>query len=150
MKMTIDGKGFEIDSFTKGYLETALFLSTDESDESGGDPMDQNYGIIDFSKEAIAASIRECKEFREANAEDLEASGLDDEEAGGLFWLNRNGHGVGFWDKPGGEVGDRLSDAAHVYGTVDLYVGDDGKVHASGYEGEKLDGFSCRRAARRR
>jgi hypothetical protein len=26
--------------------------------------------------------------------------------------------------------GKRLTDAAHTYGSVDLYVGDDGKIHA--------------------
>lgn len=33
-----------VDRFFDGYLECALWSSTDESDESGGKPMDCNYG----------------------------------------------------------------------------------------------------------
>lgn len=55
----------------------------------------------------------------------------DIEHAGHDFWLNRCGHGAGFWDRGLGELGDRLSDAAKVYGNVDLYIGDDGLVYQS-------------------
>lgn len=58
----------------------------------------------------------------------------DVEHAGHDFWLTRNGHGAGFWDRGMGEVGDRLSAKAEKWGTVDLYIGDDGQVWASGYE----------------
>ena len=53
----------------------------------------------------------------------LEALGHD-------FWLTRNGHGAGFWDRGLGELGDRLTGLAKPYGTVDLYITDDGKVAA--------------------
>lgn len=51
------------------------------------------------------------------------------EQLGHDFWLTRNGHGAGYWDRGLGELGDRLADAARAHGTAGLYVGDDGLVH---------------------
>ncbi|WP_133617809.1 hypothetical protein [Leucobacter luti] len=45
------------------------------------------------------------------------------------FWLTRNRHGSGFWDRGLGELGDRMTSAAKTHGSVDLYIGDDGKIH---------------------
>ena len=55
----------------------------------------------------------------------------DPEQDGHDFWLTRNGHGAGFWDRGLGDVGDRLTDIAHGFGECDLYAGDDGRVYVS-------------------
>ena len=47
------------------------------------------------------------------------------------FWLNRNGHGAGFWDGDWPKHGAELDKAAHSYGEFDLYVGDDGEIDGS-------------------
>ncbi len=60
---------------------------------------------------------------------DLEASGLSSEQAGHDFWLTRNGHGAGFWDRGLGALGERLSKESKPYGSCDLYVGDDGQIY---------------------
>lgn len=118
-------------SFLGGYLEAALWSSNDESDESGGDPLDKNYGIADISDEAMKASIEDCNKFEKENAADLAATGADDSQNGHDFWLTRNSHGTGYWDRGyEGDLGDRLSDAAKAYGEINLYVGDDGKIYA--------------------
>jgi len=119
-----------MDAFTRGYLECALWSSNDESDESGGEPLDANYSVEDFAPEALAEAEKDCADFQEANAADLETTGADDERNGHDFWLTRNGHGAGFWDRGYGEVGERLTKASKVYGGVDLYVGNDGMVHS--------------------
>lgn len=130
MKFTnTEGKHFTISEFVSGYLEAALWSSTNP--DADDRPLDDDFDIIDLSSETIKAAKKDCADFQEANAADLDASGLPASEQGHLFWLNRNGHGTGFWDRPGGAVGKRLSDAAHVYGSVDLYVGDDGRVHGT-------------------
>lgn len=72
----------------------------------------------------------DCKSFAADNAEDLAHAG-DDGRNGHDFWLTRNGHGAGFWDRGYGKVGDRLTDAAHAWGTSDIYIGDDGKLYVS-------------------
>lgn len=123
-----------IDQFTHAYMFAALWSSTDEK----GEPLDANNSEIDIAPETAAKMRADCEAFIAANAADLEsyAEQLGNEQwspselAGHDFWLTRCGHGSGFWDRGLGELGKRLSAAAHAYGSVDLYVGDDGKVHA--------------------
>lgn len=120
-----------LDAFTRGYVTAALWSSNDDSDESGGVPLDTNYSVNDIATATLAKMAKDCASFQKANVDDLAASGMSDEDAGHNFWLNRNGHGVGFWDRGLGELGDRLSKACKPYGEFNLYVGDDGKVHGS-------------------
>ena len=54
---------------------------------------------------------------------------MDDEQFGHDFWLTRNGHGAGFWDRGLGELGQVLTKWAKTFGDCDLYVGDDNLVH---------------------
>ncbi len=122
-----------LDTFTTAYIEAALWSSTDQSDDQGGRPLDDTYGIEDLSEEAIKGMASDCAAFQEANRylmdEAEEQHGMDDEQAGHDFWLTRNGHGAGFWDRGMEEIGDVLSDAAKSYGSCDLYVGDDGQLY---------------------
>jgi hypothetical protein len=114
----------KIDRFTRAYLECALW-STTHFDT--GRPLDEDYDIDDLADETIAQAVEDCNDFREAQAEDLAQAG-DDEQNGHDFWLTRNRHGAGFWDRGLGDVGKRLTDAAHVYGSVDLMPCEDGKI----------------------
>ena len=123
-----------LDAFTRAYIECALwFLSTDDNDT----PMDDNYDVRDMaSPESLRIMVEDCKAFQTDNAELLEQAftvyNTDDKAAyaGHDFWLTRNHHGAGFWDRGLGEVGRKLTDKAHEYGSCDLVVGDDGKVYA--------------------
>lgn len=132
-----------VERFFAGYLEAALWSSMDESNESGGEPLDKNYATYDIPEPVRDRLLTECVDFITANQADLEFW-LDawpdggPEQAGHDFWLTRNGHGAGFWDRfargtAQGAAGDRLSDASKVYGEIDLYV-HDGQVWAAGYE----------------
>ena len=117
-----------MDTFTHAYIEAALWSSTDESDEQVGEPLDANYDFDDIAPETLASILDDCKAFQEAHAEDI---GSEPERAGHDFWLTRNGHGAGFWDGDWDEdIGQRLTDASDVYGSVDLYVGDDGLIYS--------------------
>lgn len=114
-----------MDQFTSAYITCALWSSTDNSRDDGGDPLDANYDGSDLAPQALEAIRRECAEFQECHAEDLalayEKPGYTEASAGHDFWLTRNGHGAGFWDRGLDAVGDRLSDACKPYGSVDLY-----------------------------
>ena len=44
------------------------------------------------------------------------------------FWLTRNGHGSGFWDRGLGKLGDQLTEHSKTFGSCDLYVSDDGEI----------------------
>lgn len=114
-----------LDAFVRAYLECALWSSTDPETER---PLDDDFDIEDLDDTVIEEAIRECQDFRDANAEDLAQAG-DDAQNGHDFWLTRNGHGAGFWDRGYGEVGDRLWKACKPYGCVTLLPGVDGKVY---------------------
>jgi hypothetical protein len=124
----------KLDEFTRAYIECALWSSTGDD----GDMLDKNYGIEDVSEATGAAMIADCEAFQRDNEALLSAwyeAGETPERAGHDFWLTRNGHGAGFWDRFSGNtphhaLGEQLSDKAHTYGSADLYVGDDGQVHA--------------------
>ena len=110
--------------FVRAYLEAALWAS---SVPDGDEPLDAVFGIDDFSKEAFDQAVRECNDFIKSNRKDLESVGTEAQH-GHDFWLTRNRHGAGFWDRGYGAVGKRLTDNAHAYGQANAYAGEDGVV----------------------
>jgi hypothetical protein len=106
------------DAFTRAYFEAMEWTdcTSDELENADG-----------WSDELIASSERDCVSFQETNTDDL--TDIDPAQAGHDFWLTRNRHGAGFWDRGYGAVGDRLTEAAHAYGAVDLYAGDDNLIY---------------------
>lgn len=117
----------KLDTFTDAYIEAALWASMDESDESGGSPMDDNYDISDIAKETLKKMVDDCKDFQKDNRADIKSN---PKRAGHDFWLTRNHHGAGFWDGDYPEdAAKRLTNNAHAYGSFDLYVGDDNLIH---------------------
>lgn len=118
-----------LNRFFDAYVECALWSSTDESTESGGYPMDDNYGPDDIAPETLEEMRRECADFIDL-AEMETRDNWTAEQAGHDFWLTRNGHGAGFWDR-GEPDGDELTKHAKTFGSYDLYVGDDGTVYGS-------------------
>lgn len=113
------------DKFLDAYIECALWSSTKGDDV--GTPLDDTYGVHDLAEETLADMREDCKQFQADNESLL--SDLDDSQAGHDFWLTRNHHGAGFWDRGLGEAGTKLTDAAHAWGSSDLYVGDDNKLY---------------------
>lgn len=124
---------FNLDSFVHAYMICALWSSTDEH----GEPLDAVFSPDDIAQECADAMRASCVDFVQANVADLaeycqrmrNEQWSGEERAGHDFWLTRNGHGAGFWDRGLGDLGQRLSDAAEVYGSVDLYASDDGRVY---------------------
>ncbi len=118
----------KLDEFTTAYIACALWAETDGTDDQGGDPLDKNYGPEDINQECLAAMVADCEKFQHDNVDDYWACCAM--TAGHDFWLTRNGHGAGFWDGDWPEPeAARLTDASKVFGEVDLYVGDDGKIY---------------------
>lgn len=116
------------EAFVDGYIACALWSTNDESDESGGNPIDDNYSEADIAPSAREALRADCDAFYAANAADISRV-ADDSQAGHDFWLTRNGHGAGFWDRGLGALGERLTKASKAFGEVNLYVGDDGLIY---------------------
>lgn len=115
------------ESFFDAYVTAALWSSTDDE----GNPLDDNYSIDDISQETLDKMKEEADKFEAENKEVYTKGGWSDAQAGHDFWLTRNGHGAGFWDRSelDEEIGKQLTDASKKFGEVDLYVGDDGKLY---------------------
>lgn len=115
----------------EAYLECAVRSSSDWNDMEGGNPvpLDKNYSIDDFSEEAkqeLGGYFVDFCQYVDDLIEQL-PDWYTAEQFGHDFWLNRNGHGAGFWDRGLGTLGDKLSEAAKTYGECNLYVAD-GKI----------------------
>lgn len=122
----------DIDDMLDAYVEAALWASTDESDEGGGEPLDKNYGPDDVAKSTLAKMRKDVSSFAKEYGSIIESFGADYDwsQAGHDLWLTRNGHGTGFWDRDLPKKDrDILAKAAGGMGEVYLYVGNDGKIH---------------------
>ena len=118
-----------LDKFTRAYIAAALWSTNDGSTPLGGEPLDQNHDAADIAPGTMKLMERDCEAFQEYNKAYLAKAG-DAEQNGHDFWLTRNGHGAGFWDRGyGKEVSDALCLQCKQYGEFDLEVGDDGLIH---------------------
>lgn len=110
------------------YLETALWSSTFPASDDGR-PLDDVYDVSDLSDDVRSELLDDVVNFVAANWSDVMT--LSPTSVGHDFWLTRNRHGAGFWDRGLGDAGRRLTDASYAYGEVMLDVGDDGEIYVS-------------------
>ena len=118
----------DLDEFTRDYLTAAEWTDCNEDREEMAE-------ATQFADSFIAKARDDCADFQRANASWLakyqELTGY----AGGTdFWLTRNRHGAGFWDRGNHAVFRLLTEAAHSHGSAELYAGDDGLVYEFGAE----------------
>ena len=113
-----------INIFLQGYISAALWSTTDCRDEEGNDTYNLDDEFNSVSDNCRAAMLKDCEDFIAANSENLEKFKAEiyceDFNLGFLFWLNRTGHGSGFWEE-GTIVGDELSEACKPYGEFYIY-----------------------------
>ena len=120
-----------LSEFTRAYIVAALW--TFDEDAPSGEYEDS--GRIEelaprIHPDSLASMTQEAGEFHSLNGH-LWKDHYSDDRAGHDFWLTRNGHGAGFWDRDElpDEIGKQLTDAAHKCGERYLYYGDDGKIY---------------------
>lgn len=112
-----------MDQITKGYLECAIWADLPEEEE------ESNWTINDFSTESQVTAWNDvgdfCAQLQDKKLFDslLEVSDL--EQIGHDFWLTRNGHGTGFWDRNYGELGKKVSEVARKFGECHIFVNND-------------------------
>ena len=121
----------DLDRFTQGYIRTAFWTLIDDQ----GNPLEAEFASL--SPETLAQMIEDCTSFNQIADVWLDKAYLrgdmsyDMERAGTDFWLTRNRHGAGYWDRGLGAAGDTLTEFAHSFGGCDLYRGDDGLIYSA-------------------
>jgi hypothetical protein len=118
-------EALRFDDFADSYLETAIWADRPEGCDANR-----------VWPACIPQILEDCYRFQRENERLLDAAyqllrldegdwrPYDVTDAGHDFWLSRNGHGTGFWDRELGEVGDKLHEAANAYGSMDVLPGD--------------------------
>ena len=121
----------DFNDFLDGYRECATWCGVMVEDAVTGDFYDSDlYKVSDLSDSAIVESQKDCANFFEANLELMQKTGNTDFSSFGHdFYLSRNGHGTGCFDRGYGKTGDELQDAARVYGDASLFVDNAGKLY---------------------
>jgi hypothetical protein len=90
-----------------------------EGQADGNLPSDA--GFTDLHHDSLMAICGQCVAFEYKAGELLKqvyAGDYSEIQAGRDFWFTRNGHGVGFWNRDLGQVGDDLADIAREFGEV--------------------------------
>jgi hypothetical protein len=115
------------------YLETGLFTAIGEN----GVPLDLFYTVEDFTPEAFAKAKQELGAFFSECDRALKPLGLSIESGwteldrfAQDFWYDRNGHGVGFLDRPNifGVFADLFSELAKTFPEQWVYEKDNGRL----------------------
>lgn len=117
---------FDVEEMLSHYLAAVEFTDFGEEGqpERGSDIADQ----------ALTQARKDCAAFIEAVAnhglmDEYIAKGGNAEQFGHDFWLTRNRHGAGFWDRGLGGLGEQLIHHAHQAGERYAYAGDDELVY---------------------
>ena len=106
----------------EAYLEAALWSTVGDD----GDPLSDNHDISDCHEDFVMGSKKDIDGFIELAGDLL--NNMRDDQIGHDFWLTRNRHGAGFWDRGLGDKGKKLTNIAHSFGSVDPYVDYEGKI----------------------
>lgn len=122
-----------LDDFTRGYVIAMLWTEEDEI---------KGKTFADISKVSLSKIVADCAEFQKKYKGALRFAsrrpGYSRERAGHDFWLSRNGHGAGFFDRDELEVpldgsdltlGNLLQEKARKANNRYIYLGDDGKIY---------------------
>lgn len=108
------------ETVTEHYLICALWTS--ELDD---------VGVWELPDETWTRARTDCYDFVRKAWRHIRESGMEADHVGHNFWLTRNGHGVGFWDRGLGDVGERLTEASEAFGDTWMEQGDDELVYLS-------------------
>lgn len=110
----------DLSDFTRGYID-AIFFTEEEL---------EGKSFEDFAPDSLTHIVQDCAGFDMENKSLLTRGYLCKfEYAGHDFWLTRNHHGAGFWDRGLGAIGEELTKMCEKYPAKDVYIGDDGKIY---------------------
>lgn len=135
--------GWEYSSLAQvvnGYLTAALWSTCDyrypegeevDGDDYHGEPFDSWAGIEDCTERLVVHALADCSAMMaevgrafDRYCARIGSAGVGStpaERFGHDFWLTRERHGCGFWDRGLDTLGEYLSDVARRYGSVNIY-----------------------------
>lgn len=117
----------QLPAFERAFF-TAAFWTADDDAPGGMDYRDTGNAdelwerLHPVNKKTLLYALHD---WQAVNAADLAERG-DDEASGHDLWLTQAGHGCGFWDRGLGELGERLTDAAKLFGPYDCSIDAEG------------------------
>lgn len=128
------------DSMLMGYLAAALFADyPEDGPDFGSRRRDDDFSDPSaFAPDELVAMLADCERFQELADDHLRVlseltPGYGPFQLGADFWLSRNGHGAGYFDRPGEydgpeETWEALQTIAEQFGPLSLELDDAGKV----------------------
>ena len=108
--------------FIAAYIEAALFADTPDEAPSGSE-LSQSSKLKLELRAGEFYDANESAIFMYANSSHGSNSGHD-------LWYTQNGHGCGYWEHDTFSSARALDTAAREMGQIDIYLGDDGELHA--------------------
>lgn len=110
-----------LNAMIDAYVVAMLWSSVGED----GEPLDKDFDFDDLTPRCAKACAVDCAVFLQTVAHILPAD-IDYGQVGHDFWLTRNGHGAGFWDRPevygGQDIADLLTKIAGCSRELHCYV----------------------------
>ena len=120
--------GYDIDKTYDHFIEAMLWASQDSDGE--GEYLDENYSINDVDTESKMFIKKHIEAFIQENHEIIKELEISEEMIGHDLFLDTQGHGVGFWDRGYGSLGNKLSKNASKHFNDSMYAfAQDGKVY---------------------
>lgn len=116
------GDDEDLEDALEGYLQCALW--TEE--------LDSDYDVDDFDTLSVDLARDDVEKFLEELDDydllDELLNQMDYNSIGHDFWLTRNGHGAGFWDRDIEELGNEITKICSEFGTKYVYE-ENGKIY---------------------
>jgi hypothetical protein len=112
----------KFDDFHDAFIEC---LYGADCGAAGQPPMD-----AELSPELAKRIEADCYSFYARMYFYIEPEGQRADRAGRDFYLTRQGHGAGFWDGGWPIYGETLTKISKGYGSVGLYLSDNGEIDA--------------------
>lgn len=138
----------DVEAFARGYVQATVWMAWYEDEEGlpalesetfaeltgvsfTQDGQEWADAVTELLPGLPAALLPDAVAFVDENQDLLEEAcerpGYDAEQAGADFYFSRAGHGVGYWDRELGAIGDQLHEATKPYGDVTVMLWHDHK-----------------------
>lgn len=110
-----------LDTVVDHYLIAALWTE--------GDGELDGFSIFQIDSASRVQAKKDIEAFlAKATAQGINTSAWNDEQLGHDFWLTRNGHGAGFWDRGHEPAGQQLSDICRTFPARNAVIADAGHI----------------------